>query len=233
MAAASSGAPIREALYPLSKVEPRGAAAQRQLWELGKRHLEEPGPTRLFAVEALARAGPVAVPALARLVVSASAFELSERIEAARGLARLGGTGRQALEDALAGLVRTADPSFVASLEGPSFGLLRDILDTLGRGAELALGPRARLALFALAHLALPAAAGQPLALRIVHLRCAAASVLVNEAVDDPLLTSCDPSARSETFELALLRVLDRRPIRSRHLELWNTLVRSCSPARA
>ena len=189
--AAAEGAATREpsadALYPFSRLEhPHNAAASR-LREIATRHLGSTLPTRIFAVRALARAGSPSIAALARVLSAPVGFTSSEKIEAARGLAKFGIAGQDALERGLLILVPAHDALSLAALGTASFGPLMVTLESLQRGSGTS-----QKALFELAHLSPPDGAPAVHCRRVAWLRCRAAALLVNGRIDDPLLAQCD-----------------------------------------
>ena len=60
---------------------------------------------------------------------------------------------------------------------------------------------------------------------RRVALRCAAAAVLAGRGTESSALAHCDPDPHGRAGRLALLRVLDRGPLRAQRLRLFRGLL--------
>src|SRR5690606_64440 len=128
-AATAKGAAPENALYGFTVLSPPAGAIERRLLEVASGALERSGPARRFAVRALGKVGPDAVPALAAGVAKKD-VPFGEQCELARELARLGAGGQAALAEALRARVpEDAAPDYSAS-PGPSDVLLA-ILESL------------------------------------------------------------------------------------------------------
>jgi cyclophilin family peptidyl-prolyl cis-trans isomerase/HEAT repeat protein len=180
-----------------------------------------PGMRRAFAVRALGRAGPKAVPPLSKVLAS-DGFSVAERADAARELAKLGDEGQAALRYALGQLA----PKITAkdTLGGEQYGVLASVVESLA--------PPARDAKKSLEHLADLEVSSDfaTLKLRAITLRCRAAVLLAGDAIAFPKLASCDPDPQGTAGKLALLRVIDRGPIGGARLSRWRALVEDKSP---
>ena len=199
---ASAKAPNSAALYPIESLPALGAAARERLLEVAGIAVDQAGPGRAFALRALGKAGPGAVPTLRRAFDAANATD-AERADAARSLAALGGPAQADLAAVLASRAR-------ALIDGKAwltsqYGVVLTLLD----GLEPKSAEPARLA--ELAQLPLQNEP-PPVVRRKVALRCRAAALLAGRASASPTLLGCDPAPAAERREgsLALLQVLAR-----------------------
>jgi len=240
LAAASQGAaPL--ALFPFTRLTQLSAAVQTRLIEVaGEALTGEPGPQRSFAVRALGQAGPAAVAPLSRIVPN-DAFGPGERAMAAQALGRMGAPGQQALA------------AVVETLPFPSFDALKPLRSSQPTTLPTTLPDDARRALEAftvwsavlgaleapgsgrarlrdLAALPLPTPELPVARRRAIALRCAAADLVAGPHPGEPLLHGCDPDD-SGVGALALLRALDRGPLREQRLATWRKLVEDPRPA--
>jgi cyclophilin family peptidyl-prolyl cis-trans isomerase/HEAT repeat protein len=217
-AASRPKAPVGSALHPFSRLKNVSASVATRLLDVARRALETPGPARSYAVRALAAAGDAAAPELAR-VAGSSGFSDAERAEAGRFLGRLGAAGQKSLDDALEALLSDPTATSEPALSSPRFGILATVLDALspplGKSAPLL----ARLS-------ELPDAAAPATRRRVVLLRCRAADLLAGRGTLSPKLASCDPDPKGRIGRLALLRVLDRGPLRGARFKRFAELAR-------
>jgi len=218
-----SGPPLAEGLYPFGRLEHPLASATERLLEVATARLADAGPARVFAVRALSRSTHGAVAELSRVLSNVETFNAAERVEAARGLGRLGDAGQRALADALPSLVPARDPVSMTALGTSAFGPLLVALETLSKLESAG----TKRVLYELAGLGVPPEAPPTLVRRVVKVRCRAAALLVNGAAEDPLLVRCDPDEHGETGERAALEVLGRRRIQHRRLALFRALLGS------
>jgi cyclophilin family peptidyl-prolyl cis-trans isomerase/HEAT repeat protein len=220
------GIPVTEALYPFGRLDEIPQPFVNRLLAAATANLRRPGPSRIFAIRALSRAGQGAVAELERVLSRGESYSTVERAEAARGLARasLGDDAQRALSQALPALVPARDPVAMTTLGSASFGPLMVALEALR--APLRPG-NVEPVLYELARLAMPKDAPPTLTRRVVRLRCRAASLLVNGVADDPLLVQCDPDPEGVIGQRAQLEVIGRRPIEGRRLALYRKLVES------
>jgi cyclophilin family peptidyl-prolyl cis-trans isomerase len=224
-----AGAIVPEALYPFGRLDQIPKSYGDRLLAAATVALRRPGPTRIFAIRALSRAGLGAVAELGRVLTHGNAYSAVERAEAARGLGRvaLGDDGQRALSQALSALVPARGPVALTALGTESFGPLMVALE----GLRAPLRPMgAEPVLYELARLPVPKEAPPTLTRRVVRLRCRAASLLVNGVADDPLLLQCDPDPEGITGQRAQLEVIGRRPIEGRRLTLYRKLVDAPHP---
>jgi len=213
-AAGRAEAPVESALQAFTRLSHLDETVRARLEDVARRGLAGAGLRRSLAVRALAATGAGAATPLAEVLRGAS-FTVAERADAVRGLARLGPEGQRALGDALGPL---AD-EVLAAQEGlltPSYGVLAACLASV-EGAERAGPALARLA-------ALDVGSTPPLRRRSVALRCAAASVLAGRGTESSVLAHCDPDPAGRAGRLAMLRVLDRGPLRGQRGRLFRTL---------
>jgi len=224
LAAAAGGAtaaPLPEALYPFGRLEHPLTTAIDRLIEVAVARLKEPGPSRIFAVRALGRADQGAAPELRRVLVGAGTFTPAERVEAARGLGRIGDVGQRTLGEALPSLVPAHDLVAETALGTSAFGPLLVTLESM-RPTDKTIKKH----LYELAALPIPQNAPATLTRRIVKLRCRAAVLLVNAAIEEPLLGGCDPEA-GEIGQRAELEVLGRRRLEGRRLTRFRQIAGS------
>ncbi|HEX6277875.1 MAG TPA: peptidylprolyl isomerase, partial [Polyangiaceae bacterium] len=138
----------------------------------------------------------------------------------ARALGRLGVAGQKALDAALETLFAEPGATSEAALATARFGVLTAALDSLA----LPLGKSAPL----LARLTeLPDATAPAALRRVVALRCRAAELLAGRGTLSPKLGACDPDAEGRAGRFALLRVLDRGPLKGARLRRYHELLRS------
>jgi cyclophilin family peptidyl-prolyl cis-trans isomerase len=180
--------PLVVALYSFGRVEHLPPSVIERTLEVAKARLGDKGrsPSRLFAVRALGRADDTAVPSLQAILEKRDAHSSDERVEAARGLARLGRKGQRALGAALDALV----PEAVLSgelLKSAETGLLLTLLGGITdvRGA-------ARQALTRIARLESKQTKSDAIKRRLSLLRCAAAGLIAERDYQHPLLAACD-----------------------------------------
>ena len=224
-AAAGSAATtaLVEGLYPFGRLDHPLPTVEDRLAEVARARLADAGQGRMFAIRALARAGKGAAPELGKVLAAAAGFTSAERVEAARGLERMGAPGQAALAAALPGLVPAKDAISLTALGTAVFGPLAVALESLHGAPQREL----RSLLYELANLAFPPQVPELLSRRIARIRCDAALALVNAAADDPLIVRCDPDPQGAIGQRALVTVLGRRPIRAKRLATWRKLVAS------
>ncbi|APR85367.1 Peptidyl-prolyl cis-trans isomerase [Minicystis rosea] len=189
LAAGSAAAPpLPEALFAIGRLDRVPPSVVDRVVEVAAARLATPGDARFFAVRALPRGGPTAVPELSRVLTTAGSFTAAERAEAARGLAKLGKPGQRALAAAIPALAPPSDPVALTALVGDDFGVILSAIESL---AEIG---TAKKTLAEIA--ALPAPPGAPAAIlrRVSMLRCAAAKLLAGTDPQDPRLVACDVS---------------------------------------
>ncbi len=215
----AAGSPrLPEALFAFTRLPAAGEPLASRLLKSAVHALQSSHSARAFAVRALGRAGPAAVPELAR-VLGSDTFFPNERADAARELARLGEEGQRALLESLPALVPAA-AARAEILTSARFGVLLAVLESL-RPGPLA----GNSALPALAALPLEGSESKPLARRIVLLRCSAAAILAKTRSLFPELVACDPDREGRTGLLAILRVLDRAPLTAARHARWRSLL--------
>jgi cyclophilin family peptidyl-prolyl cis-trans isomerase len=222
-AASRPKAPATAALSPFARLSGIGAPVRARLLEVARALLGKPGPARAFAVGALAAAGEDAAPELAR-VVGAAEFSDAERATAARSLGRLGPAGQKSLETALESLL--SEPALTSEkvLASSRFGVVTALLDSFIPPLEKSAPLLARLT-------DLPSASTPAAQRRVVALRCRAADLLAGRGTLSPKLSACDPDPNGRAGRFALLRVLDRGPLRGQRLKRFTELTRSKEPA--
>lgn len=224
-AAKATGADALDvALYPFGRIDAVGAAFVERLLAVGRAALASdagPSPRRLFAIRALARAGDLVVSDFIH-VVEDKGYSAAERVEAARGLGRLGRDGRSGAADALVYLVPDKDAVAIASLAGDDFGVMTTLLASLGSEPP----KKVDKTLASLANLAAPSGAtvSPSLARRVATLRCTAAGLLARGAFDSDVLRKCDEPG-SEAFERArLASLVHRHPMDKDRRAAWLAL---------
>jgi cyclophilin family peptidyl-prolyl cis-trans isomerase len=212
-AAGRADRPVATAFQAFTRLSHLDEAVRSRLYTVARSALHGSGLARLLAVRALPAAGPQAAPDLGAVLRSRE-FSSAERADAARGLGRLGDAGQAALGDALEPLVSQVLDG--AEFTFPSFGVLGTALGLLkspDRG-----GPAlSRLA-------ALPVRETPVERRRTVALRCAAASILAGRGTESGVLATCDPDPNGRAGRLALLRVLERGPLRGQRQRLFRAL---------
>jgi cyclophilin family peptidyl-prolyl cis-trans isomerase len=203
-AAGRAEAPVASALQAFTRLGHLDDTVRARLQDVARRALAGTGERRALAVRALGPAGAATIGELEGVVRGAS-YTTAERADAVRGLARLGADGQRALGDAVGPLAdEVLGPK--DGLMTPAFGVLSAALSALD--APDRAGP-------ALARLvALEIGGNSAAARRTVALRCAAASVLAGRGTESSVLARCDPDPAGRSGRLALLRVLDRGPLR-------------------
>lgn len=191
-AAPRAGAPAwRAALQPFSRMKTLPDAFVPRVVDVARASLREPGPDRIFAVRALAKAQGKAAPVLGPLVVDRS-FSVAERVEAARGLAA-GEGDEAALGAALGELVLREGATKTMTASGEIHVVLT-VVDALSELASEGGPPEpARKALYNLAALATPVAAPAADALRVATLRCHAGAALARTDFEADVLARCAP----------------------------------------
>jgi cyclophilin family peptidyl-prolyl cis-trans isomerase len=216
--AAQRTPPVDAALYAFGRTDSVGGDdVSPRLLAAARASLGRPGPSRIFAVRALGRAGTEGGPDLAR-VLSSPDFSPAERAEAARALARLHKAGQGPLADALAEIV----PDRADALAGDAFGVLLTAVESVADDPP----KKSETALWVLARLEAPAGAPPALARRVSALRCGAALKLARGAWDSDVLRGCDV-ADGEAGEKARLAALDRGELTKTRRAPWLELTRS------
>ena len=216
-AASHKDAPVASALQAFTRLPRLDDTVRTRLLAVARAALGGSGLRRAIAVRALGAAGAAAAAELANVVRSPS-FTPAERADAVRGLARLGPEGQTALGNALAPL---ADEVLAeqGGVLAATYGVLSAALGALETPERA--GP------------ALSRVAGMhvdddvALKRRQVALRCAAASVLAGRGSESAVLARCDPDPAGRAGRLALVRVLDRGPLRGQRLRLFQGLTKS------
>ncbi|WP_394824072.1 ElyC/SanA/YdcF family protein [Pendulispora albinea] len=223
--AASPPSPVAAALYGLGRIKRLPDAFAPRLVEVARGALANaaPSPERIFAVRALAHAGPGAAPELAKIARERT-FTAAERAEAARGLGQLEAPGRDAAGEVLAALVPKADPIALTALAGDDFGVLSTLVDAF-HGEVPKSGEAAMLSL---AGLQAPGELPPVLARRLGALRCAAASAIAKEVYEHELLARCDAKG-SVAFERARLAAVVRKPLTGERRNAWAALAKSAN----
>jgi cyclophilin family peptidyl-prolyl cis-trans isomerase len=215
-AAGRGEAPVGSALQAFTRLSHLDETVRARLHDVARRALTGSGERRALAVRALSPVGAAAISDLEG-VVRGTTCTVAERADAVRGLARLGADGQRALGDLVAPL---ADEVLGAKegLMAPAYGVLSAALSALE--APDRAGPTlARLVALEIAGNA-PATLGR----RTVSLRCAAASVLAGRGTESNVLAHCDPDPAGRAGRLAMLRVLDRGPLRGQRGRSFRTL---------
>jgi cyclophilin family peptidyl-prolyl cis-trans isomerase len=212
-------APVEAALYPFGRAEaPPSTELAPKLAAAARAALGRPGSMRIFAVRALARSGVAdAAPELRQMLESRDASP-AERVEAARGLARLKGPGQAALADAL----DTLAPDRAEALLGDGLGPLLATIEGISANAP----KKAFVALRAIARLSSASGATPAIVRRTSAVRCAAAAKLALGAWDSDVLRSCD-LGDGQAGERARLGSLDREPLVKARRAAWAQLARS------
>jgi cyclophilin family peptidyl-prolyl cis-trans isomerase len=219
--ASEDPAPLDAALYPFGRSDVGMGSRQKELLGRAARaSLARPGPSRIFAVRALARLGTDALVDLSR-IVTGDAFSPAERSEAARALARLDRPGIEALERAFASLVPLATDAVSPGVVG--------VLLTALQGIPAGESNPADSALRALASFPVAEGASVPWRRHASALRCGAAAKFATW--DSESTRRCDLGDGTRG-KLTRLEVLDRTPLRGASRDAWLTLTRSTEPVR-
>lgn len=208
------------ALFAFGELASQSTPIQERLLTTAEANLAQSGLPRELAVRALSRARAVGL--LGKILVDPR-FSTSERLEAAKGLARAQAPGQQALVEALPQLAPAdRDPP----LSGADFPVLRGVLELL-----ISPVPKAVHGLLGrLTGLKLEGEAASANRQRGVILRCAAAVALVGAGPRRQELRDCDPDPQGRTGALSLLAVMDRGKITGANRERWRNLLGSSDP---
>lgn len=218
-AADRPNAPVKNALFPFTRIDPPSGALAARLLEVARHALAERRGEPSFAVRALGKASASAAPDLAAILTAAERGA-AERADAARALAALGDDGQKAL---LASLPKIAPaPNDAHALASAAFGVVLVALDAL---APVPNSDRAWLE--QLAAYPLPASKDGALTRRAIQLRCAAARVVANTRSLQPALVACDPDPHGRTGLLAVVKVLDRGELTGTRLARWQSVAES------
>jgi len=186
----ASTKPWSFALQPLTRTTSLPPSVIERAREVASLRLVDGGVDRVHALRTLGKTDEKAVAPLAAELVAVGKALPSERVEAARGLARLGAPGQRALRDALAVLLQGAgDAEKAEALRGADFGPLLTALELLTDST----GARAMLERCARLDVAKDAA--PTLVRRASQLRCTAARLVAERDFEYPRLTRCDLSA--------------------------------------
>lgn len=210
--------PLPTALFAFTRLPATNEPLASRLSSIATLALQGSREARAFAVRALGRAGPGAVPELARVLESAR-FTPHERADAARELARLGEPGQLALLASLKTLV-PAPPERAKRLMSADFGVLSAVLESLRPGPAAAESVLEPLATYPLA-----GSEPAPLARRVVLMRCTAAGILARTRSLYPALATCDPDREGRVGLLAVARVLERAAITEARAARWRSLL--------
>jgi cyclophilin family peptidyl-prolyl cis-trans isomerase/HEAT repeat protein len=213
-----SSEPLPAALFAFTRLPATNEPLASRLSSIATLALKSARSTRAFAVRALGRAGPGAVPELSRVLESPD-FTPYERADAARELGRLGEPGQQALLGSLKTLV-PAEAERVKRLMSADFGVLSAVLENLRPGPAASESVLEPLATYPLA-----GSESKPLARRIVLVRCTAAGILAKTRSLYPALTACDPDREGRVGLLAVMRVLERAAITEARAARWRMLL--------
>jgi cyclophilin family peptidyl-prolyl cis-trans isomerase/HEAT repeat protein len=205
-AAARPQNPLQNALYPCTRLNAFNASTSERVRALALRVIASKGPGLEFAVRALGRTGDAGTTALGGLLADGT-LDPSVRAEAARELSTLGDAGQRALWTAFDSVA--AKPPSDSDLQGESYGPLSALLDAL---APPILSSSNKLQAWTELPLADPDA--PTLRRRKVHVRCAAAALLVGSNYRSPRLSACDSSPESVSRELSVLQAIGRDKLR-------------------
>ncbi|MFT3775504.1 MAG: peptidylprolyl isomerase [Minicystis sp.] len=221
LAAGSAAAPpLPEALFPVGRLDRVPPSVVDRINEVAAARLATPGDARFFAVRALPRGGPAAVPELARVLSTAGTFTAAERAEAARGLAKLAKPGQRALAAAIPALVPSSDPVALTALVGDEFGVILTAVESLTEVGS------AKKALAELAVLPPPPGAPAAVLRRVSMLRCAAARLLAGTDPREEHLLACDvTSPPAGIGARARVAVLGKAEITGPRLAVYRELV--------
>ncbi len=177
----ASEAAMPAAFYPIAKSEHlRTPSVVERTHKLARAALDKPGPNRVYAINALGRCDERSVPLL-RGVLQDDGKTRSERVAAARNLARFGRDGQEALAAALETLVAKS-PGELAQ----QTAVVTTIL------SKLTIFRQARAALRKLAALEPGDDASVPVKRRLSWIRCGAAMLVAERDYKHPLLRGCD-----------------------------------------
>ena len=196
-ARAGAGA-FRAALQPFSRQKSLAEGFLARVVDVSRGALREPGPDRIFAVRALAKAQGRGTTALASVVVDRS-FTIAERAEAARGLAAGGrDEAGRALGAALVDLISSDGAMKTLTTSGEIHVALALVDGLADLPVENAPAGAVAKALYNLAAMPPPAAAPPADALRVELLRCHAAAALARTDLDAEVLVRCAAAGRME-----------------------------------
>lgn len=214
-------APTMAAFYPLSRLK---ADTELPLVDAAKRALDVPGPDRIFAIRALSKGGPSAIPEILAVVKDGAKFRGEERAEAARALGLTGALGQNALAEAISSLLPAKDPFAASTLGGALFGILVNLLDGVKDDPPKALVA----ALNTVANYRPPGDPPGTLGRRLGTLRCKAAAALAKGSQDAEVLVQCDTKG-TVAWETARLQALVKRPLVRERRAAWLELSNSSS----
>ncbi len=217
---------VVEAIFPIGRLEKPPKSVLPRIAEVGEKLLATPSDLRILAIRALGRSrSDAAVAALEKVVPAPDGYSAEERVEAVRALGRIGPAGLAAVARAISNAAFNAE---TVAGGGPAYDVLLSLLLVPFEPAG------AKAALTTLAALPAPESAAPPGRRRLSAIRCAAASRLAGDNVNDPTLLACDlesaPGNQGSVGSRALVGVLDKGTIEGPRLTLWQTLARSKDP---
>jgi cyclophilin family peptidyl-prolyl cis-trans isomerase len=213
------------ALFPFTRLAALEPNVQKRLLVVANHSLAAKSDARYYAVRALPLAGDAAVSSLARVASEATTYDPEMRADAARGLARLGEPGQQALATVLSRIVPVANELTPVWLQSASFNPVAEVLENLKQA-----NADVRTLLESLSRLPVPSAGSPAAERRIVALRCRAAALLAGSRLNAPALLACDPDKNGRQGAAALLRVLALEAVRGRRATVYEKLVTSSDP---
>jgi len=212
-----------EVLLPLGRIGRLSEAVGAHILEVaGTLLTSERTEGRRKAIFALGSAGPSAAAPLAQVLL-AETFTPEQRSAAAQALGRLGPAGQKALDQTLSDILARGLP---IEFDRPLWMPLRATMRAL-RSAT-----KSKSHLRELSSVVLSEGDGREKAAqrrRMIWLRCHAAEILAQDRYETTSLKKCDPSNGREGT-LALLRSVERAPLKNKRLEKFLELTKSADP---
>jgi cyclophilin family peptidyl-prolyl cis-trans isomerase len=205
-AGSASAPPLAEALAPIARAAAVPASVKARLVEVASARSQDAGPHRALATRALGKAGDLAVPALEKVLLGATAGA-GERVEAAKALGA-SEAGRKVVLAALAGRTPPSDPVAQTTLVSDDFAVTLALLGALPSTAEEP-SKATRAALEPFTKVSAPSQAPLAVRRRLSLARCAAAERLVGERDDDARLTGCDLASDAKGFAAGARSVVE------------------------
>lgn len=194
------------AFLPISRLPKIDTLVARRLLALAPRVLEMEGEEKRFLLRALPLAGAAAIPLLERVALDDGRYQLLERVEALRAMAKLDGDGQRVLASLVHRVIPSDSLTSEAVLLGPRWQVISELMSQL---KDVPNSVHARL--LGLANLDVPDRAVPAVVRRMSFLRCHAAALISSQETALSMIRRCDLSHEQRYQKLAELSVLTRR----------------------